>query len=195
VKAVIVCNGAINNYKEIKKYIGQEDYIISVDGGARHLRKMEIAPSILLGDFDSAKSEDLQYFIDKGVEVYKFPIEKDMTDSELAIEKALGIGADELVFIGALGSRVDHSIAIIDEHNEIYMYNTSFTIPQKKGYKLSLIPITDKVTGVSTTGLKYVLKDATMALGTSWGVSNEFLENIARVTIGEGIMLVCVSKD
>lgn len=210
-KAVIVCNGEINDYEEIKKNISTGDCIISVDGGARHIRKMDIAPSVLLGDFDSAESEDLQYFINKGVEVYKFPIEKDMTDSELAIEKALQIGADHLVFVGAIGSRIDHSIAnilllkklldigvkasIIDEHNEIYMYNTGFTIPRKNGYKLSLIPISEKVTGVSTSGLKYVLKDATMTLGTSWGVSNEFTDDIASVTIREGILLVCLSRD
>lgn len=210
-KAVIVCNGTINDYEEIKKYIVPDDYIISVDGGARHLRNMGIAPSVLLGDFDSVNSEDLRFFSDKGIEVYRFPEEKDMTDSELAIERALEAGADEIVFIGALGSRADHSIAnifllkkmldagvkacIIDEKNELRMFRESFEISRKKGYKLSLIPISDKVTGVSTRGLKYVLNNATMALGTSWGVSNEFSGDIAGVSIGEGILLVCISKD
>lgn len=210
-KAVIVCNGSIVDYEVIKKYIRETDNIISVDGGAGHLKRMGVAPHILIGDFDSAKSEDLQYFVNLGIEVSQFPIEKDMTDSELAIEKALEIGANELLFIGALGSRADHSIAnifllkklldkgirasLVNEHNEIHMFNSTFSLPRKHGYKISLIPISEKVTGVSTKGLKYVLKDATMTLGTSWGVSNEFEEEMATVTIGEGIMLVCVSRD
>jgi len=210
-KAVLVCNGSIYDYDNIKKHIGCSDYIISVDGGAGHLRKMGIVPHILIGDFDSADSDDLRYFIDKGIEVYQFPIEKDMTDSELAIEKALEVGADELLFIGAIGSRVDHSFAnilllkklldisikacIIDENNQIYMFNTTFTLQRQDGYKLSLIPISGKVTGVTTKGLKYKLEDATMTLGTSWGVSNEFLEDNVTVTIEEGILLVCVSRD
>jgi len=210
-KVVLVCNGSISDYDCIKKFISPSDYIISVDGGARHLREMGILPNILIGDFDSANSADLEFFINQGIEVYKFPLEKDMTDSELAIEKALEMGADELQFIGAIGSRVDHSFAnilllkklldigvkacIIDENNQIYMFNTTFTIPKHDGYKLSLIPVSEKVTGVSTRGLKYKLNDATMLLGTSWGVSNEFLEDNATVTIEEGILLVCVSRD
>lgn len=210
-KAVLVCNGSISDYNSLKRYIAPEDYVISVDGGAGHLRKMGIMPSILLGDFDSANSEDLKFFIDRGIETYQFPIEKDMTDSELAIEKALETGADELLLVGAVGSRVDHSLAnifllkklldigvkacILDENNKIYMFNTNFSLQKQEGYKLSLIPISEKVTGVTTTGLKYKLNDATMYLGTSWGVSNEFVEDTATVTINEGILLVCVSKD
>ena len=86
-RAVLVCNGSINDYDLIKKHINTDDYIISVDGGARHLRAMGVIPNILIGDFDSANTEDLHYFVDLGVENYKFPAEKDMTDSELAIDK------------------------------------------------------------------------------------------------------------
>jgi thiamine pyrophosphokinase len=210
-KAVLVCNGSISDYDSIKKYINPSDYIISVDGGAGHLRILGITPNILIGDFDSANSEDLKFFINQGIEAHKFQIEKDMTDSELAIEKALELGADELLFIGAIGSRIDHSFAnvfllkklldigvkasIVDENNQIYMFNTTFTLQKQYGYKLSLIPISEKVTGVSTKGLKYKLNDATMNFGTSWGVSNEFIEDYVTVTISEGILLVCVSKD
>lgn len=210
-KAVIVCNGAVSDYNYIKQFIASSDYIISVDGGAGHLRRMQIAPHVLLGDFDSANKRDLQYFIDQGIEVYRFPVEKDMTDSELAVEIALEKGANELVFIGALGTRLDHSSAnilmlkkfmdmgvkasIIDEYNYIYMYNRSFSIPKVEGYKLSLVPVSEKVTGVSTSGLKYPLNNATMLMGTSWGISNEFLEDTAAVTIEAGILLVCLSRD
>ncbi len=210
-KAVLVCNGFICDYNEIKKYISSDAYIISVDGGAEHLRKMNITPNILIGDFDSANSQDLNYFIDQGIETYKFPIEKDMTDSELAIEKALEAGADEILLIGATGSRIDHSFAnvlllkkcldigikacIIDDNNQIYIFNSTFSLQKQDGYKLSLIPISEKVTGVTTEGLKYKLENATMLLGTSWGISNEFLEDYITVTINEGVLLVCVSRD
>ncbi|MDF2986806.1 MAG: thiamine pyrophosphokinae [Eubacterium sp.] len=210
-KAVIVCNGSIKDYDAIKDFINKGDYIISVDGGASHLRKMGIIPDILLGDFDSANEEDIEYFKTQGIQADQFSAEKDMTDSELAIEKALEKGVEEIVFIGAVGTRFDHSMSnifllkklmdvsvkacIVDEHNYIYMFNETFTMPKKEGYKLSLIPVSDKVTGVTTKGLKYPLNNATMSLGTSWGVSNEFYEDIATVTLGEGILLVCLSRD
>jgi thiamine pyrophosphokinase len=210
-KAVLVCNGSIYDYNFIKKYIEQADYIISVDGGASHLKKMGIAPDILIGDFDSANSIDIEYFMEQGIEAYKFPIQKDMTDSELAIEKAVEMGADELVLIGALGSRADHSLAnilllkksldigvrtcIINENNKIFMFNDTFSLKKEEGYKLSLIPVSETVTGVCTKGLKYKLDDATMSLGTSWGVSNEFIDEDITVKIKEGILLVCMSKD
>ncbi len=210
-KVVCVCNGSISDYDKIKKYILDSDYIISVDGGAGHLKKMGIDPDILIGDFDSANSKDLDYYVNKGINVSKFPVEKDMTDSELAIEMVLELGADEVVFLGALGTRIDHSFAnimllkkmldtglrgsIVDEHNEIYMFNSNFSMNRKEGRKLSLIPITEKVTGVSTKGLKYPLNNATMTLGTSWGISNEFEEETARVAIDSGILLACLSRD
>ncbi len=210
-KAVCVCNGSISDYDLIKKYIQESDYIISVDGGAGHLRKIGINPDILIGDFDSANSQDLDYYINKGINVSKFPVEKDMTDSELAIEKVLELGATEVVFLGALGTRIDHSFAnimllkkmldiglrgsIADEHNELYMFDSNFSISKKEGRKLSLIPITETVTGVSTRGLKYPLVNATMVLGTSWGISNEFEEEVAFVSIDSGILLACLSRD
>ncbi len=210
-KAVCVCNGSINDYDVIKKYIRVSNYIISVDGGAGHLRKMGIDPDILIGDFDSANSKDIDYYINKGIKVLQFPVEKDMTDSELAIEMASELGAEELVFLGALGTRIDHSFAnimllkrmmdmglkgsIVDEYNEIYMFNSNFSINKKEGRKLSLIPITEKVTGVSTSGLKYPLNNATMVLGTSWGISNEFEKEVALVSIESGILLACLSRD
>ncbi len=210
-KAVCVCNGSISDYDVIKKYILVSDYIISVDGGAGHLRKMGINPNILIGDFDSANLKDIDFYINKGIKVLQFPVEKDMTDSELAIEMASELGAEELVFVGALGTRIDHSFAnimllkrmmdmglkgsIVDEHNEIYMFNSNFSINKKEGRKLSLIPITEKVTGVSTNGLKYPLNNATMVLGTSWGISNEFEEEVASVSIESGILLACLSRD
>jgi thiamine pyrophosphokinase len=210
-RAVLVCNGSISDYNKIKNHINSDDYIISVDGGARHLRTMGVVPNILIGDFDSATSYDLQYFVDLGVENYKFPAEKDMTDSELAIERAVEMGSDELLFIGAMGSRMDHSLAnvfllkkcmdigikacVVDENNRIYIVNSTITIKKQEGYKLSLIPVSERVNGVTTYGLKYRLDNATMLLGTSWGVSNEFLDDEVTVTIDEGILLVCVSRD
>ncbi len=210
-KTVIVCNGSVEDYEALKIFFDRADYIISADGGARHLRRMGIAPHILMGDFDSAHSGDMKYFADRGIEIYRFPVEKDMTDSELAIEMALEKGADEIVLLAATGTRLDHSAAnifllkklmdrgikacIADEYNRVFMSDRSFTVEAIDGYKLSLIPISDKVTGVSTNGLKYPLNNATMTLGTSWGISNEFLEETASVEVEEGILLVCLSRD
>ena len=210
-KVAIVCSGTVENYDNIKHFFDDAKFIISVDGGASHLKQMGIEPDILVGDFDSVSSEDYFYFVNQGIEVSKFPAEKDMTDSELAVELAVSKGADEIVFIGALGTRMDHSISnilmlrtlvekdikayIINEKNEIYMCRNQITIPKKEGSRLSLIPVTAEAKGVTTKGLKYPLKDATMKLGTSWGVSNEFVWDEATVRVSEGILLVIVSCD
>ena len=210
-KVAIVCSGTVENYDSIKHFFDDVDYIISVDGGASHLKQMGIKPDILVGDFDSVCSEDYFYFVNQGIEVSKYPAEKDMTDSELAVELAVAKGANEIVFIGALGTRMDHSISnilmlrtlvekdirayIVNEKNEIYMCRNQITIPKKEGSRLSLIPVTAEVKGVTTKGLKYPLKDANMKLGTSWGVSNEFVWDEATVRVAEGILLVIVSCD
>ena len=140
-----------------------------------------------------------------------FPSEKDMTDSEIAIWRAVSLGCTELVIMGAVGSRVDHSIAnvyilkklldkgvnatIVNENNEVVLIKDKIEIAKEDGYHLSLIPITGKVDGITTKGLKYSLNNGELELGKSLGVSNEFLKDVAQINIKNGLLLVIKSRD
>jgi thiamine pyrophosphokinase len=145
------------------------------------------------------------------VEIVKYPSEKDMTDAEIAAELAMEKGYDEIVFIGATGTRLDHSLSnimmlksllergvkgiIVNEHNEVMVIDKHVTLIREENYKVTLLPLTEIVEGVSTKGLYYELKDATLKMGSSFGVSNEFSEDAAEVTIKKGLMLVIKARD
>lgn len=208
---LIVCSGNIKDYTYYEKYLRESDFIICVDGGAEHLRKFARMPDLLLGDFDSIKKSDFEYYKQNGVTVKEFPKEKDMTDTELAIDIAIEKGCSLITIIGGLGGRFDHSLAnvfllkkmldrgvhgkILNEQNQIEIIDRSIVLEARKQWKVTLIPLTQKVIGVSTDGLYYALDDETILFGTSLGVSNEFSKDTAKISIQEGLLLVIQSRD
>jgi thiamine pyrophosphokinase len=210
-KAIIICNGSINNYNYYNKYLKGAGLIICVDGGAAHARKFGIIPHVLLGDFDSILPDDFRFFEEAGSEIFRFPVEKDMTDTDLAVKLAFEKRYNEIVFIGGLGTRIDHSLAnvfmlrkildmgirasIVDEQNEIYIIKDHIKFTKEENMKVTLLPVSDRVEGVNTKGLYYRLEDATLEMGSTWGVSNEFAADIAEVSIESGYLLVIKSRD
>ncbi len=210
-RGIIVSNGCIRDYNYTARYFEGVELVLCADGGAAHLKKLGVTPDILLGDFDSISIEDLEQYQNAGVQIMKFPAEKDMTDSELAVEIAIEKGCREIVLIGSMGTRFDHTLANIfllkkmldlgvagtaaDEYNEIRLIRESIHLNREPGMKVTLLPMSETVEGVTTKGLYYPLKDATLRKGSTWGVSNEFVESAASVTITSGELLVITSRD
>lgn len=208
---VIICGGSIRDHKYLGRYLEGADIVIAVDSGAAHLESLKAVPDLLAGDFDSISQADYDSLTARGVKTLCFPVEKDMTDSELAVELAMERGCSTVVLLGALGTRLDHSLSnvyllkkllergvkgiIADEHNEVYLTDNRITIEREAGSKLSLLPLSGCVKGVTTQGLYYPLKDATLEIGSSWGVSNEFVNETATITITDGLLLVIKSRD
>ncbi len=85
--------------------------------------------------------------------------------------------------------------ALIDENNTVYLIKDKIKIKRKENHKLSLIPATPIVEGIYTGGLAYPLADASMRMGTTIGISNEFTSDEAWVSIRKGRLYVVVSKD
>ncbi|SKC87194.1 thiamine diphosphokinase [Maledivibacter halophilus] len=213
-KCIIVSNGDIYDYSFYKDILDDSDYIICADGGAKHLIKMDIAPNIIIGDFDSITPEDKALFMEKNIEFYKFPRNKDATDTELALDLAISKKPSEIIFIGTIGSRMDHTIAnvtllkkvldngikgrIINENNEICLLNnknSKMILSDAKGYYISIIPLSVKVKGVTLKGLKYPLKDVEIPLGSTLGISNEIDKDLASIEFKEGLLLIIKAKD
>lgn len=211
---IIVSNGNISDYSFYKGIFHDSDYIICADGGAKHLIKMDITPHVIIGDLDSIDEEDKRIFIEKSVEFHKFPSDKDASDTELALEFALSRNPSEVVFIGAIGSRMDHSIGnitllkklldndirgkLINENNEIYLLNNKnneITLHGEKNNYLSIIPLSNVVKGINLSGFKFPLKDAEISLGSSLGISNEFVSDVVKIEIKEGLLLVIKARD
>ena len=209
-KTIIIGNGEINNYDIIREYFDQA-YIIACDGGVKHCRAMMIMPNIMVGDFDSANKEDAEFFENLGVLKEKFPVRKKETDMEIAINMAIDKNSTEIYIVGGLGRRFDHSLAnvhillrpvrlgirtcLLDEYNIITLVEDSIDIVGEKGQTVSLIPLTTEVKGINTKNLDYALTNATMEIGHSLGVSNVMTDDVATISVGEGVLILIMSRD
>lgn len=194
-------------YQEIKDYSSR---IMAIDSGAATLLRMGIKPDVLLGDFDSLPATDLEILLRDGVEFLRFPAEKDQTDLELALEWAAKQGVREIRVWGALGGRLDHTLAniglllkgaqlgltvwLVDPHHEIRVFENYLHLTAKPGWAVSLIPLfTAK--GVLTRGLKYPLNRETLHFNEGRGLHNSFVAEEAEVFVEEGtLLLVCFAE-
>ena len=205
-RAIVIAGGEIREPAFYKPIIQPEDYVICADSGYVNAKKIGVTPDLVIGDFDSFGREGVPC----GIPVKTLPVEKDRTDLHECIVHAISHGAKEILLFGARGTRLDHSLAaisllyfgleqgvtlrLIDEHNELMLFTNHIEIPKRKGYKLSLLPLTP-VSGIYTKGLYYPIENGSMDWGNPYGVSNEFTDDVAHIIIKSGVMMIILSKD
>ena len=179
--------------------IEPEDYLLAADGGLRHLRKLDLTPQGIIGDFDSLG------YVPEGAQV--FPVEKDDTDAMLAARKGLELGFREFIFYGSLdGPRLDHTVAnfqtlqFLADHGAVsylvgkdyivtVVRNGSIAFSEKAEGILSLFCLGPDARGVTIEGLHYPLQDGTLSSGFPLGVSNHFTGKCAKITVKDGSLL------
>jgi len=210
---IIITGGSINE-KFLKKYLSKNnfDIIIAVDKGLDTINKLQIEPNYIIGDFDSVNQSLLKQYKNRNVSITYLEPEKDFTDTQMALKKAIEIGSKAITIIGAIGTRLDHTLAnihilketleksiqakLVNENNEIMLINKKTKLNKNKNYKyVSIIPLTTKLQGVTLKGFKYPLENANLEIGESIGVSNEQIEQTATAEIQEGTAILILSKD
>lgn len=188
--------------------------MIAADSGMNFLHRNSIIPDIIAGDFDSVQSESLAYFqVLNDVQVLKLNPIKDDTDTEFVIREAIRRGAKEVTVLGATGTRLDHvlaninllgigldegvSIQIVDKHNRIRMISDSLVIAKAEqfGDYVSVLPVKGDAKGVTLEGMKYSLEGADIVCFSSLGVSNEIIDETAKISVNQGVLLVIESRD
>ena len=206
-KAFIYTGG--NIYPEnITEHPKGDDLIIAADSGCRNAIKLGVTPNIVLGDLDSLEEK----VIPDSAELLRVPAEKDFTDTQLAIDTALKKGANDIVIVGGLGGRLDHTLSnlgiledlsakrvhavMLDGKNRIRYINSTSTLIARSGYRyLSLLCLSEKAKGVSVEGCKYPLKNATLERRFQYAVSNEIVGNCALISVRKGGVFVIESRD
>lgn len=207
-RAFIYCGGSVlaENIMEQPK---KEDLVIAADSGYLNAREMGVRVDILIGDLDSLGGAS----VPDGIELVKLNCEKDFTDAQAAVELALERGCEDIVIVGGIGTRLDHSMSTVgilgemkargvyayvtNGYNRIrYLENDSLLVPKTSGYKyLSLIAIDKICKGVSVEGCKYPLKNARLSRNNQFAVSNEIEGNVALISVRKGAVLVIESRD
>ncbi len=206
-KAVIFCNGVIDDYKYLQKRDFSNVLVICADGGLRHLKKIGLMPEVIVGDNDSWLCE-----YPDASKIIKCPREKDYTDTQRCIDYAIESGCEEIEIIGGFGGRLDHEfshycllayglnrgveITITDEHNEIFIKDKPFAIEKIDKKYISFFPFGGCVEGFSVKGLKYSAEDMRLECNLVQASSNE-LESSDRAEIDfkSGMLLVMLCDD
>ena len=197
-RAIIFTGGHINK-ENISLNIEENDLVIAADSGYENARTFGIAPQIAVGDFDSSDEPT-----DNGVEIIRLKREKDATDTQVALELALEKGADELVIIGGLDGRLDHTAAnlflleylykrnirrayVEDGYNRVRYIKNDSAILLRSAYKyFGIVAVDEKLVGVEIKGAKYPLKNAKIFRNNQFAISNEIDGNCAFIAIKRG---------
>jgi thiamine pyrophosphokinase len=208
---LIVGGGPVNIELLQSELAKKPDLVIAVDYGGSYLYELGIIPQILIGDFDSLTPQIMDKLANAGAKVIPFPPRKDETDMELALNYAITGGSKTAVILGGLGNRYDHTLSNIgllirglnqgvevhlrDEAHDLIAINHRVILERKPGWAVSLIPLTVKAGGVTTSGLVYPLKEADLFFERSRGIHNEFAAKTATVELTEGVLLVILFKE
>ena len=202
---VLIFTSFVYNIAKTQIKADEFDCVICADGGLTVAKTLGITPDILIGDFDSTKLPQCDNII-------RLPMEKNMTDTEAAIDLAISKGYADITILGGLGGRFDHTmgnigmlakhldrdkkVCIVDGSNKVFMLLPGTYDIEKSSYKyLGLVSYGKECENLSISGVKYPLEDYRLPNDTTLGVSNEILENTARLSFTSGKLLLIQSND
>lgn len=202
-RCVVFCAGEEG---EIDFTVTPEDFVICCDAGYLAAKRRGITPDLLIGDFDSYRDP-----LPESVEALRFPVEKDDTDSMLALREGLRRGYLQFVLLFALGGRLDHTLAnlqalafleefgasgqIIGPRDRVQLLkNGTLDIPRRSAYTFSIFAYSGKAIGVTLKGMQYPLNDAVVTEAFPIGLGNHIIEPMGRVSVLDGTLLVVESK-
>jgi thiamine pyrophosphokinase len=204
--ACVFCNGQLSNPAKAIQIAKECDMLIAADGGAKYFVNTGLTPQVVIGDMDSVDSDMWKY--NSGIEYIRYPEAKDKSDTELAVEYALGRGCKQVILLAATGGRLDHTlgnVALLASHpGQVAIFDgTSTLVAVDKsekcilhgnvGTRVSLVPYGDGSSRVRTNGLKYALRDECLNSATH-GLSNELSRTETCICVSNGILLVYIEN-
>jgi len=181
--------------------------VIGADSGVDHALALGVDVDVAIGDFDSVAPGTLAQLGDTGAAVLRHPVDKDATDTELALEEATRRGAHRVVLIGGGGGRLDHLVAQVAllggprwsgvdltahlgaARVHVVRAGTEGHLAGVPGATVTLLAVGGLATGVHTTGLRFALHGEDLSPWSTRGVSNEFVATTATVSLAGGVLL------
>jgi thiamine pyrophosphokinase len=204
--ALVLVNGELYRPDILRERLRREtfDEVWGVDGGSRHADALGVRITTVIGDLDSLDEAELTAL--GGVEVLRFPADKNETDLELALLEAVARGAGKIVLTGMTGGRLDMTLSnlLLLAHPDlagcrIEVWHGAQTarvlrppggeITGHPGDTVSLVPLAGDAGGIATEGLRYRLHDEPLSFGAARGLSNLMEAMTARVKLTQGLLL------
>ncbi|MFD1031015.1 thiamine diphosphokinase [Metaplanococcus flavidus] len=211
-KVIILAGGPAADLPDFSLW--PKDVFIGVDEGAFSLIERGIKPAAAVGDFDSVTVEQFNRIKQILPDVEAAAAEKDETDTEMALEKAMTFNPDTVIITGVTGGRLDHYMSalhgiysyhlryprteffLINKQNRIRFLKAGKHKIQRDGrYRfVSFYPFAEEITGFSLKGFKYLVHDEKIPFGSTRYISNE-LDGAGEVSFIEGNCIMIESAD
>ncbi len=206
-RCYILSSAKLDSYEYLKGIDFSKAFVICADGGMSHANTLGIIPDVWLGDGDSLNNENI-----KAKEKISFPVKKDNTDTDLAVELALSRGFKDITIIGGIGGRLDHEFShfcllkkiidsgaegrLVDEKNTVTIKSCGFELyPDGRRY-ISFFPFGGDVENFSVKGLKYEAEEIKLECNKAQASSNSFVGDMpAKITFDSGYILIISSDD
>jgi thiamine pyrophosphokinase len=206
VTILIFANGDIEDVDWIRPNLASPAAILAANGGTRHLFRLQHLPDVVIGDLDSLPQDVQEWLEAAQVTIHVYPHDKNETDLELALLHAVSHFEDDIQIFGALGGRLDQTLAnilllahpalrerrieLLTEHQRAWLVTGSTKVTGKAGDIVSLVPVAGDVLVKSTSGLRWPLTNKVLSVGPALGVSNEMTGSTATVEVESGILLL-----
>jgi len=214
VRALVVLDGdPLGSDAWLAKLAADSDVVIAADGGTNLLARAGRRPDLVIGDMDGVTADAQGELERAGTKLERYPVEKDRTDGELALDAAVKRGADDIRIVGAFGGpRLDHmagnlmllahedfaavDVALVTERSTFRSLPGPgiLELEGAAGDWVTLEPLSEVARGVATDGLRYPLRHEELLRGSTRGVSNELTDRRGSVEVGEGLLLVIVTR-
>lgn len=176
------------------------DIICATDGAYQYLKKHNITPNFIAGDFDSLQE------IPKEIEVIKTP-NQDLTDFDKILQILFDKGFKNIDVFGASGKEQDHflgnlhtaiqwksklNLTFFDNYSHYFLADKSTEIADCKDKIVSLIPF-PKATNIVTEGLEYQLNNEDLVFGERIGTRNKGIKNHIKITFESGELFIFIN--
>lgn len=186
-------------------------FVIACDAAAEWCAALGRLPDVAVGDFDSAEPGAPERLIDAGVDVRRFPAEKDESDLDLAVAVARSLDCRTVTFTAAFTGRLDHTLASLgtvasaaDLRSGIEEPGYSAAVVSERGVttialdtspgRVVSVVALEPAAGVTLTGFRYPLESAALNALSSLGVSNVAVAHRVTVSLASGTLLVMASR-
>jgi thiamine pyrophosphokinase len=206
-RAAIFLNGSPDSRDLIQHALERADLVVAADGGARYALEAGVVPNLVVGDMDSLGEDLLRRIEKRGTPLERHPVRKDQMDGHLAVLAARERGAtapDQLCVAGGkLGAlfavphillaaeRIGLRCTVVSDRVRMFVIEADCKALQGSPRdSVSVFPLAGPATGVTLENMEYPLKNATLEPGDTIGFHNELVGHEARISVGEGALLV-----
>ncbi len=215
-RALIVADGDVPPAEDLAAHLPgamEATLVVAADGGLRRAELLGLHPQLVVGDGDSLAPGVLERLSGRGIDVQLHRSDKEASDTELAVLEAIRRGASKITILGALGGvRFEHALAnvlllampelsgcdvrLVDGRTTVRLVadGGAVRLSSADGRLVSLLPLSERVDGVRTSGLRFALAGEPLAQGPSRGLSNEITARDASVEVGRGRLAIVQTR-